>query len=153
MAGMARTLTKLVLLGGLSLGLGGCVSLGGSPALPLTPGSGGGGGAAVPAASLLEPLAGGLVGRIEASRLSRADRIAALQSEYRALEYTAPGDLVTWQGRSAGLAGQVVASQPYRVGSQDCRQYTHTVTTGAATPSVVRGTACRNPDGSWTLLS
>jgi len=152
MAGVARTLTRLVLVGGLSLGLGGCVSLGGSPALPLTPGSGGGG-AAVPAASLLEPLAGGLVGRIEAPRLSRADRIAALQSEYRALEYTAPGDLVTWQGRSGGLAGQVVASQPYRVGSQDCRQYTHTVTTGAVTPSVVRDTACRNPDGSWTLLS
>ena len=64
-----------------------------------------------------------------------------------------PGDLVTWQGRSAGLAGQVVASQPYRVGSQDCRQYTHTVTAGTAAPSVVRGTACRNPDGSWTLLS
>lgn len=152
MAGVVRTLTRLVLLGGLSLGLGGCVSLGGSPALPLTPGSGASG-TAVPAASLLEPLAGGLVSRIEAPRLSRADRIAALQSEYRALEYTAPGDLVTWQGRSAGLSGQVVASQPYRVGSQDCRQYTHTVTTGAATPSVVRGTACRNPDGSWTLLS
>ncbi|MBO6637942.1 MAG: hypothetical protein JJ920_12320 [Roseitalea sp.] len=153
MTGVARSLTRFVLLGGLSLSLAGCVSLGGSQGLSLAPGSGAGSGTPVPAASLLEPLAGGLVGRAEASRLSRADRIAALQSEYRALEYTAPGDLVTWQGRSAGISGQVVASQPYRVGSQDCRQYTHTISAGAAAPSVVRGTACRNPDGSWALLS
>lgn len=148
---------RAIALTGLALTtLTGCVSLG----------LGGGGGtpdagagaatAATPAAglSLLEPLDGGLIGRTETPRIGRADRIAALQSEYRALEFTPPGDIVNWQGRSGDLTGQVVPSQPYRVGSQDCRQYTHTINVpDASAPLVVRGTACRNPDGSWSLLS
>lgn len=100
--------------------------------------------------NLLAPLRGGLVSRSGVQNLSRTDRVAALESEYRALEYTAPGDLVTWNGR--GVAGQVVPSQPYRVGSQDCRQYALTVVATARAPETVRGTACRNADGSWELL-
>ena len=57
---------------------------------------------------------------------------------------------VTWQG--SGESGEVVAAQPYRVGSQNCRQYKHTVTAGGTTQTA-RGTACRNADGSWTPLS
>ena len=146
---------SIALVGVALSALTGCVSLGlgGGD----TPDAGASAGTvATPAAgmSLLEPLDGGLIGRVEAPRIGRADRIAALQSEYRALEFTPPGDIVTWQGRNGGLTGQVVPSQPYRVGSQDCRQYTHTINAGsAAAPIVMRGTACRNPDGSWSLLT
>lgn len=99
---------------------------------------------------LISALDGGLVSRAQGSRLSRADRQLALQNEYRALEYTAPGEAVLWQGKS--INGRIVPSQPYRVGSQDCRQYEHTIV-DRSTESVVRGTACRDEDGSWTLLS
>ncbi len=99
---------------------------------------------------LISALNGGLVARAQGERLSRADRQLALQNEYRALEYTAPGEAVLWQGKS--INGRIVPSQPYRVGSQDCRQYEHTITDRSA-ESVVRGTACRGEDGSWTLLS
>ncbi|MEQ8402874.1 MAG: hypothetical protein RIB53_08365 [Roseitalea porphyridii] len=136
--------------------LTGCVSLGLGGGSGTADAGAGAGAAVAPAAglNLLEPLGGGLVGRIEGARIGRADRIAALQSEYRALEFTPPGDIVSWQARNGGLTGQVVPSQPYRVGSQDCRQYTHTISAEAASaPIVVRGTACRNPDGSWSLLS
>ena len=132
------------------LSVSGCVSVGGgqTQASLLPPATGGA------ALALLEPLGGGLIGQIESVRLPRADRIAALQSEYRALEYTPPGDVVSWQGRDGAVSGQVVASQPYRVGSQDCRQYTQAVSAGGtAAPVTARGTACRNPDGSWELLS
>ena len=149
MRGLKRPLTMMALFGLLLAPLTGCTSLGSSPIRPLAIGAGDSDG---PSGSLLSALDGGLIGRADVARLSRADRIAALQSEYRALEFTAPGDLVTWQGRG-GLGGQVVASQPYRVGSQDCRQYAHTVNTGGGAPAVISGTACRNPDGSWTLLS
>jgi surface antigen len=99
---------------------------------------------------LISALNGGLVARAQGDRLSRADRQLALQNEYRALEYTAPGEAVLWQGNS--INGRIVPSQPYRVGSQDCRQYEHTIIDRSA-ESVVRGTACRGEDGSWTLLS
>lgn len=99
---------------------------------------------------LISALNGGLVTRAQGDRLSRADRQLALQNEYRALEYTAPGEAVLWQGKS--INGRIVPSQPYRVGSQDCRQYEHTIQDRSA-ESVVRGTACRSEDGSWTLLS
>ena len=58
---------------------------------------------------------------------------------------------MTWKGDRLGRYGEVVAAQPYRVGSQDCRQYTQTVFTGGS--RTARGTACRNADGSWTPLT
>ena len=59
---------------------------------------------------------------------------------------------MAWKGKPDGHYGEVVAAQPYRVGSQDCRQYTHTVYP-AGQPKNARGTACRNADGSWTPLT
>ena len=58
---------------------------------------------------------------------------------------------MAWKGE-IGQLWQVVAAQPYRVGSQDCRQYTHTVVQDGQTKTA-RGTACRNADGSWTPLT
>jgi surface antigen len=45
----------------------------------------------------------------------------------------------------------VVAAAPYQVGSQNCRQYTHTITVDGK-DTVSRGSACRNNDGSWSPL-
>lgn len=127
--------------------LGACTTtgIGGTPSAPETNQT------SVSAPSqLISALDGGLVTRAQGARLSRSDRQLALQNEYRALEYTAPGEAVLWQGDS--INGRIVPSQPYRVGSQDCRQYEHTIVDRTA-ESVVRGTACRSEDGSWTLLS
>lgn len=126
--------------------LSACVSTG-----PLDGGTAGGVSAPATSAGILEALNGGLIARMDADGLSRSDRDKALQAEYRALEYAAAGETVTWRG-GRSLQGEVVAAQPYRVGSQDCRPYTHTVTFSAG-PQTVQGTACRNPDGSWTPLT
>jgi surface antigen len=101
--------------------------------------------------NIIAALNGGLVGGPVGAGLSEREKRNALEAEYRALEYTASGQPVPWQG-NAGRSGEVVAAQPYRVGSQDCRQYKQTVIVGGVT-STARGTACRNPDGSWSLLS
>ena len=98
--------------------------------------------------AIIAALGGGLVG---GAQLSGSERALALQAEYKALEYTPVGQPVMW-GNLQGRHGEVRAAQPYRVGSQDCRQYTHTIVLGAQ-PQVVRGTACRNSDGSWMLLT
>lgn len=96
-------------------------------------------------------LNGGLVGRAGLGDLSRSDLDRALEAEYRALEYGEAGTPLAWRGGSS-LSGEVTAGQPYRVGSQDCRSYMHVVRSAGAARTL-RGTACRNPDGSWTPLT
>ncbi|MCI5073484.1 hypothetical protein [Oricola sp.] len=103
-------------------------------------------------AALVSALNGGLLSDDLAARMGPTTRTAALQAEYQALEYTPAGESVAWGEAGASFTGEVVASQPYRVGSQNCRQYSHTVLTGGA-PVTGRGTACRNSDGSWTPLT
>jgi len=104
------------------------------------------------ATTIISAMAGGLVGGSIGSGLNDGEKRKALEAEYKALEYTASGQKVTWKSDSSAHSGEVVAAQPYRVGSQDCRQYTHTVFTGTASQTA-RGTACRNGDGSWTPLT
>lgn len=95
-------------------------------------------------------MGGGLLGG-SASQLGDRDRQLALEAEYRALEYGRSGEAIAWQGDNSATSGQVTALQPYRVGSQDCRQYSHTVRVDGQTQTV-QGAACRNADGSWTPL-
>ncbi len=134
----------------LSAALSGCSTVGlggGRPA-----GTGVAGGPTSPAApeTIISAMDGGLIGGQVGAGLSEGDRRMALQAEYRALEYTAAGKAVDWQG--SGASGSVTAAQPYRVGSQDCRQYTQSVNAGGQARSA-RGTACRNANGSWTPLT
>ncbi len=104
------------------------------------------------AAAIISAMGGGLVGGTIGDDLSRGERRIALEAEYRALEYTPNRQPVVWGDKPDGHYGEVVAAAPYRVGSQDCRQYAHTVYTGGQ-PKRARGTACRNADGSWTPLT
>lgn len=103
-------------------------------------------------ASIVDAMAGGLIGGTLGANLDTGERRRALEAEYRALEYTPAGQAVAWGRSGAARSGEVVAGSPYRVGSQNCRQYTHTVQTGGRS-QVARGTACRNADGSWTPLA
>ncbi len=97
-------------------------------------------------------MAGGIVTGAAGAGLDGTERRAALEAEYKALEYTPEGQPVTWQNKDGTVRGRVVAAQPYRVGSQDCRQYTHTIDVNGQVKTG-RGTACRNSDGTWTLLT
>ncbi|WP_421852435.1 hypothetical protein [Oricola sp.] len=102
--------------------------------------------------ALVAALNGGIIDRGVGETLTTEEMSAALRAEYRALEHTPAGEPVAWQADGRDFRGQVVASQPYRVGSQDCRQYRHTVV-AEGLPVENRGTACRNKDGSWTPLT
>jgi surface antigen len=105
-----------------------------------------------PSAFYIQALKGGLVSKIADVKLSTADRSRALEAEYKVLESTPSGQTVAWDG-SGGLKGQVIAAVPYQVGSQNCRQYTHSIALkSGAEPKVARGAACRNANGSWTPL-
>lgn len=104
----------------------------------------------VSSTTYIAALQGGVIGRLSNLDIGTSDRQRALEAEYRALEAAPGGQPVNWQGRS--VTGSVVANAPYQVGSQNCRQYSHTVTVKGQ-PTTARGAACRNSDGSWTPLS
>ncbi|KSV95627.1 hypothetical protein [Sinorhizobium sp. GL28] len=104
----------------------------------------------VSSTTYIAALQGGVIGRLADLDIGTSDRQRALEAEYRALEAAPGGQPVTWNGR--GVSGSVVAAAPYQVGSQNCRQYSHTVTIKTQAKTA-RGAACRNPDGSWTPLT
>jgi surface antigen len=148
-----RTLIAVAALGALA----GC-STTGSGAGTSTPsssggllGSLGGGSKGTTSSAIIEAMNGGLIKGSIGANLNESDRVSALEAEYRALEYTPSGEKVAWKG-SGNNSGEVTAAQAYRVGSQDCRQYSHTVFAGGPV-GTARGTACRNADGSWTPLT
>ena len=125
-----------------AVALAGCSTTSGGQTASATP--------KVSSTTYIAALQGGVIGRLTNLDIGMSDRQRALEAEYRALEAAPGGQPVNWQGRS--VTGSVVANAPYQVGSQNCRQYSHTVTIKGQ-PTTARGAACRNPDGSWTPLS
>jgi len=99
---------------------------------------------------IFQAMGSGLLGQALTS-LPPPDRRAAMEAEYRALEYANLGQKTTWQSRDGAQSGTVIPGQPYRVGTQNCRQYRHEFTINN-TPQTARGSACRNDDGSWSPL-
>ena len=61
------------------------------------------------------------------------------------------GAPVSWKNPDSGRYGTVVPGPAYVESGRNCRSYTHTIYIDGQ-PQTARGTACRNPDGSWTAL-
>ncbi|MGN6303786.1 MAG: hypothetical protein ACTHNH_03150 [Mesorhizobium sp.] len=140
---------RLVLVSGLLAGIAGCSTTGSNQGSGVFAANAAGGKVS---SSVIAAMGGGLVNGSIGTGLSAGEKRNALEAEYKALEYTASGQAVNWKGDQASHYGEVVAAQPYRVGSQDCRQYAQTVHAGGGGVTA-RGTACRNADGSWSLLN
>lgn len=136
----------IILLPVLALVLGGCATRSGATGGGSILGKSGSTPASGPYLSALE---GGIIAR-SGLQLSPSDSKRALEAEYRALEEAATGQSIAWEGSSA--KGNVVAAAPYQVGTQNCRQYRHTVQLSGK-ESMARGTACRNADGTWSPLT
>jgi len=100
----------------------------------------------------LTALHGGIIDPQVTATWSRVDRTRALEAEYQALEMAPSGEVIAWQGKRPGISGEVFAGQAYTVGSQHCRQVSHTVNENGRTISS-RGTACRDENGNWAPLA
>ena len=102
--------------------------------------------------NVLATVAGAMIGGIVGSEIGRSmdkqDRLLAQQAEYAALEEGESGNPRRWRNPDNDHYGDIVPSRPYKRGSVDCRDYTHTIYIDGK-PRTMRGTACRNPDGTW----
>ena len=95
--------------------------------------------------------AGGLLGSAYGASLDERDRRRAYMAEIDALENGAPGAPVGWRSDGSPYYGTIVPGPYYVSRGMRCRAFTHTVYIDGR-PQAMRGTACRNPDGSWTAV-
>ena len=100
------------------------------------------------AATAIGAVIGGIIGSEIGRSLDERDRRLAQEAEYDALERGDSGRPRQWRNPRSGRYGEVVPLRPYKRGGYNCRDYTHTVYIDGR-PEVMRGSACRNADGTW----
>lgn len=110
--------------------------------------AGGGTGSRV-AGGVVGAALGGLIGNRIGAAMDDEDRRRAYEAQMAALETGRSGAPVSWRNPDSGRYGTIVPGPAYDQGGHNCRQFTHTIYIDG-TPQTARGTACRNPDGSWT---
>lgn len=99
---------------------------------------------AVGAGTLLGAIVGGALGR----SMDAVDAGCVVQS----LEYAPDGARVAWRNPNDGARYEVTPVETREVGDGAyCRTYETTVTIDGRT-EIVRGRACREPDGRWRIV-
>ncbi len=103
------------------------------------------------AGTVIGAAVGGLIGNRIGASLDDEDRRRAYAAQMQALETGPSGAPVAWRNPDDGRYGNVVPGPAYQANGATCRQYTETVYIDG-NPQTARGTACRNPDGTWTAI-
>jgi len=109
-------------------------------------------GAGKAVATVAGAVVGGIVGNEIGRQLDVRDRQLAQQAEMDAWERGPPGRPVRWRNPDNGRYGEVIAEDYYDRGGVQCRDFIHRVWIDGR-PQQMRGTACRNPDGTWTQVA
>jgi len=102
------------------------------------------------AATIAGGLVGAFIGNAIGVSLDAQQQQRAAAAQVQALETGRPGTPVGWSQGNA--RGEVVPGPAYRVNNYECRDYTHQIWIDGQ-PQTARGTACRQPDGTWRPVS
>jgi surface antigen len=94
----------------------------------------------------------GFLGKRIGAALDDEDRRRAYAAQLRALESGPSGAPVAWRNPDSGHYGNIVPGPAYDLNGAPCREYTHTVFIDGQLRTQ-RGTACRNPDDTWSVIS
>lgn len=156
---IVSNLRKIAVLGAAALALAGCSGPGNAPKQDqgLVAGAVAGGvlgsqmgrGKGSVVGAVLGAVVGGVVGSEIGRSLDERDRHLAMQAERDAFERGVSNQPVRWRNPDNGRYGEVIPGPAYQRGPQPCREFTHTVYIDGR-PQAMRGTACRNPDGTWS---
>jgi surface antigen len=96
---------------------------------------------------------GGLLGSSIGKSLDDTDKLMMERTTQASLEHVQSGQTSTWSNPDSGHQGTVTPTKTYQEPSgQYCREYQQTVTVGNEQQEAY-GTACRQPDGSWKIVS
>jgi surface antigen len=113
-----------------------------------------GGGSGKLATTAIGVLLGALAGSNVGQSLDRADHLSADRTAGQVFEQNSPGQGSTWSNPDTGHHGTItpttrMVEQP---SGQVCREFQQTIVVGGQTQQGV-GTACRQPDGTWRVVS
>jgi len=98
-------------------------------------------------------LAGGLVGNRVGKNLDCRDRAMHADTAHQSLETQPAGTTSTWQNPDSGHQGSVTPVRTYQQADGTyCRDFTQTITVEGRTEETT-GTACRQSDGTWKVVS
>ncbi|MEX2618302.1 MAG: RT0821/Lpp0805 family surface protein [Alphaproteobacteria bacterium] len=98
-------------------------------------------------------LGGAFLGSEIGKSLDKADRAAIATTTHQALETGQSGQPVTWRNPDSGHYGAVTPQPAIQTGSGEyCREYTQTIQVGGQSEQA-HGKACRQPDGTWKIVS
>jgi len=104
------------------------------------------------AAALLGGVVGAWAGHAVGRQMDENDRLRAAQAHHDALEFNRAGVASSWQNPDTGHYGSVTPLRTYEHGGTYCREYEQTITVDGRLEQA-RGTACRQADGSWRIVS
>jgi surface antigen len=104
------------------------------------------------AGTLLGAAVGGFFGNRIGAALDDEDKRRAYAAQMQALETGPSGAPIDWRNLDSGRYGDVVPGPAYVANGASCRSYTQTIYIDG-NPQAARGTACRNPDGTWTAVN
>lgn len=98
-------------------------------------------------------LIGGLLGGAIGNSLDQKDRKLAQEAASQALETQASGTTSNWYNPDSGNSGAFTPTRTYQnPEGAYCREYQQTVTVGNEKQQAY-GTACRQADGTWKIVS
>jgi surface antigen len=123
--------------------------LGGAAGGGLIAAAAGGGGAAIAAGVIVGGLLGGAAGNL----LDQRDKRLANEAAQRALETAPSGQPTAWHNPDSGKSGSVTPTRTYQNAEGTyCREYQQDIVIGGKKQQSY-GTACRQPDGTWKIVS
>jgi surface antigen len=95
---------------------------------------------------------GGLLGSQIGQSLDRADQAALQQTTQQTLETAPTGRAIQWRNPDSGNYGTVTPVRTIEQNGTYCREYQQNIVVGGQSQQAY-GTACRQPDGSWRVVS
>ncbi len=96
---------------------------------------------------------GGLIGNQLGKGLDKTDRIEAQRNQYGGLETGRSGQSRRWYNPDSGNGGDITPKAAYQnTRGQYCREYQQSITVAGRSEQAY-GTACRQADGSWKVIS
>jgi surface antigen len=98
-------------------------------------------------------LLGGLLGSEVGKSMDKTDRLYMEQQTNRALETAPINQQSTWRNPDTGNNGYITPRRTYQnPDGRYCREFSQTINIGQRREEAT-GTACRNPDGTWQIVS
>jgi surface antigen len=97
-------------------------------------------------------LLGAMIGNSIGSSLDSVDQDYAGSAASNALEYNRSGTPAEWRNPDSGNYGYTTPVRTYQSNGYDCRDFETTIYVDGR-PETARGSACRQGDGTWRIMS